>query len=129
MSRPEDLKYAATHEWVRVDGDIAEVGITDYATEQLSDLAFVDLPAKGTPASKNECFGEIESTKSVSDLLAPVSGEIIEVHTELADELEKISSSPYGEGWMIRVRMSDPSQLDSLLSAEEYAAQILTEEH
>jgi len=129
MSRPADLKYARTHEWVRVDGPVAEVGITDYATEQLNDLAFVDLPEKGTTVSKDVRFGEIESTKSVSDLVAPVSGEIIEVHTELADELEKISSSPYGEGWMIRVRMSDPSQLESLLSAEEYAAQILTEEH
>ena len=129
MSRPEDLKYTRSHEWVRIDGDVAEIGITDYATEQLNDLAFVDLPEKGAAASKDTRFGEIESTKSVSDLMAPVSGEIIEVHTELADELEKISSSPYSAGWMIRVRMSDPSELESLLSAEEYAAQILTEEH
>lgn len=129
MARPANLKYTPTHEWVRVEGDDAVVGITDHAVEQLSDLAFVDLPEKGSPAEKDVRFGEIESTKSVSDLIAPVSGEIIDVNTEVVENLQMISSSPFEQGWMIRVRMSDRSELDSLLSAEEYADHILTEEH
>ncbi len=127
--QPANLKYARTHEWVRVEGDVAVVGITDHAVEQLSDLAFVDLPEKGTRAVKDERFGEIESTKSVSDLVAPVSGEIIDVNTEVVENLPLISSSPFDQGWMVRIRMSNRSELDSLLSAEDYAAHILTEEH
>jgi glycine cleavage system H protein len=129
MARPANLKYTPTHEWVRVEGDIAVVGITDHAVEQLSDLAFVDLPEKGSKAEKDVRFGEIESTKSVSDLMAPVSGEIIDVNDEIVENLQMISSSPFDQGWMIRIRMADPSELDSLLSAEAYAAHILTEEH
>ena len=129
MARPENLKYTPTHEWVRVEGDAAVIGITDYAVEQLSDLAFVDLPEKGTLTEKDARFGEIESTKSVSDLISPVSGAIIDVNTEIVDNLHLISSSPFGEGWMIRVRMSDPSELASLLSAGDYAAHIASEEH
>ena len=129
MSRPTDLKYTSTHEWVRVEGDVAVVGITDYAVEQLSDLAFVDLPEKGSKAERNARFGEIESTKSVSDLVAPVSGVIIDVNTELVENLQKISASPFDEGWLVRIRMSDRSELGSLLGAEEYAAHILTGEH
>jgi glycine cleavage system H protein len=123
------LKFAPTHEWVRVEGDVAVVGITDHAVEQLSDLAFVDLPEKGTKAERDVRFGEIESTKSVSDLVAPVSGEIIDVNTEAVENLQLISSSPFDQGWMVRIRMSNRSELDSLLSAEDYAAHILTEEH
>jgi glycine cleavage system H protein len=129
MARPENLKYAPTHEWVRVEGDVAVVGITDYAVEQLSDLAFVDLPEAGAKVEKDTRFGEIESTKSVSDLISPVSGAIIAVNTEIVDNLHLISTSPYDQGWMLRVRMSDPSELDSLLSADDYAAQIASEEH
>ena len=129
MSRPENLKYSPTHEWVRVEGDIAVIGITDHAVEQLSDLAFVDLPEKGTVLEKDTRFGEIESTKSVSDLISPVSGEIVGVNTEIVENLQLISSSPYDQGWMIKVRMSRPSEVSSLLSAEDYALQIASEEH
>ena len=129
MARPNDLKYTATHEWVRVEGDIATVGITDHAVEQLSDLAFVDLPEEGRDAKKGGRFGEIESTKAVSDLISPVSGKIVAVNTEVVENLQLISNSPFEEGWLIRVRMSDPSELDSLLSAQEYEASIQVEEH
>ena len=129
MARPTDLKYSPTHEWVRVDGDVAVVGITDHAVEELGDLAFIDLPKPGDPVKKGERFGEIESTKAVSDLISPVTGEILEVNAELVDDLERISSSPFDRGWMIRVRMSQPAELSDLLTAEDYAAQISAEEH
>jgi glycine cleavage system H protein len=127
MSRPDNIKYTATHEWVRVEGDIAVVGITDHAVEELSDLAFIDLPEKGSVAEKNVRFGEIESTKAVSDLISPVTGEIVEVNAQLTDHLEMISSSPFDQGWMIRVRMSNPAELDSLLTAEEYEGVLAAE--
>jgi len=129
MARPTDLKYSPTHEWVRVDADVAVVGITDHAVEELGDLAFIDLPKAGTAVKKGERFGEIESTKAVSDLVSPVTGEILEVNQELVDDLERISLSPFDRGWMIRVRMSRPAELSDLLSAEDYAAQISAEEH
>ncbi len=129
MSRPANLKYTRSHEWVRVEGDVATVGITDHAVEQLSDLAFVDLPRKGAKAEKDQRFGEIESTKSVSDLIAPLSGEIFDVNTEVIENLQLISLSPFDEGWLIRVRISNPAELKSLLSAEDYAEQLKHEEH
>lgn len=129
MSRPGNLKYTPSHEWVRVEGDVAVVGITDYAVEQLSDLAFIDLPNEGKVVVKDESFGEIESTKSVSELIAPVSGKIIAVNADLVEELQRISSSPFDEGWMVKIRMSDPSELESLLAAEAYAAHVQTQEH
>jgi glycine cleavage system H protein len=129
MARPTDLKYSPTHEWVRVDGDVAVLGITDHAVEELGDLAFIDLPKPGAAVKKGERFGEIESTKAVSDLISPVTGEILEVNEELVDDLERISLSPFDRGWMIRVRMSRPADLSDLLSAEDYAAKISTEEH
>lgn len=129
MSRPANLKYTPSHEWVRVEGDVAVVGITDYAVEQLSDLAFVDLPDKGSTAEKDKRFGEIESTKSVSDLIAPVSGEIIDVNTEVIENLQLISGSPFDEGWLIRIRLAKPAELNSLLSAEAYAERLTHEEH
>ncbi len=129
MSRPENLKYTRSHEWVRVEGDVAVVGITDYAVEQLSDLAFVDLPDKGSMAEKDKRFGEIESTKSVSDLIAPVSGEIIDVNTEVIENLQLISGTPFDDGWLIRVRLAKPSELSTLLNAEAYAEHLTHEEH
>jgi len=129
MSRPSDLKYTPTHEWVRIEGDVAVIGITDHAVHELSDLAFIDLPEKGSTVEKDARFGEIESTKAVSDLVSPVSGEVIEVNGDLVENLQWVSSSPYGEGWMIKVRMADPSQAAGLLSAEDYAAHIASEEH
>ena len=129
MPRPEDLKYTPTHEWLKVEGNLAIVGITDFAVEQLSDLVFVDLPAVGDTVVKDSRFGEIESTKTVSDLISPVSGTVAAVNTELADHLDVLSQSPYEQGWMVKIRMSKPSEVDSLLSAADYQAQLDAEEH
>jgi glycine cleavage system H protein len=124
MARPQDLRYSATHEWIRVEGEVATVGITDFAVQELSDLVFVDLPAVGDTVVKDSRFGEIESTKTVSDLIAPVSGTIVEVNSDLADHLEVLSQSPFERGWLIKVRMSKPSEAAQLLSAADYQAQI-----
>jgi glycine cleavage system H protein len=129
MSIPADLKYSPTHEWVRVDGDVAVIGITAHAVHELSDLAFVDLPEKGAAVEKDSRFGEIESTKSVNDLISPVSGEVVDVNTEVIENLQWISSSPYGEGWMIKVRMSNPAEVERLYDAAAYAAHIASGEH
>ena len=129
MGRPDDLKYTPTHEWVRVEGDIAVVGITDFAVEQLSDLVFIDLPATGDSLVKDSRFGEIESTKTVSDLIAPVSGPVVAVNSDLGDHLDVLSQSPYDKGWMVKVRMSRPDELSQLLSAADYQAQLDSEEH
>jgi glycine cleavage system H protein len=129
MARPSDLKYSRTHEWVRVEGDVATVGITDYAVEQLGDLAFVDLPEVGGSAKQGERFGEIESTKAVSDLVSPVSGEIVEVNSEVVDDLELISGSPFEKGWLVRIRLSALEELEPLLTDDGYATAIESEEH
>jgi glycine cleavage system H protein len=129
MERPADLKYLSSHEWVRLKDDVAIVGITDFAIEQLGDLVFVDLPAAGTSVQKGSSFGEIESTKTVSELLAPVSGEIVEVNTAVVEQLERLADSPYDEGWMVKIRPSDATELDDLLSLAEYEAQIASEEN
>ena len=132
MSRPADLRYTKTHEWVRLEGDSVVIGITDYAVEQLGDLAFVDLPEEGTRIGKGDTFGEIESTKTVSNLYAPAAGEIAQVNKELEDNLQLISDSPFESGWMIRLRLDqDPeSEMESWLTAEEYAAHVAAvEEH
>jgi len=117
---PSDLRYTREHEWVRVKEDTGTVGITDYAQDQLGDIVYVDLPALGAKVSHMGKFGEIESVKAVSELYSPVSGEVIDVNMTLADKPELVNESPYGEGWMIRVRLSDPGELDKLLSAEQY---------
>ena len=124
MSRPDDLRYTPTHEWVRVEGDMATVGITDFAVGELSDLVFVDLPPVGEAVEKDARFGEVESTKTVSDLIAPVSGKVVNVNSSLADHPETISKSPFDKGWMIKVQMSKPDQVKQLLSAADYQAQL-----
>ncbi len=129
MGRPEDLRYTPTHEWVRVEGDLATVGITDHAVEQLGDLTFVDLPEPGTKVTKGERFGEIESTKAVADLVSPVSGEVVERNGAAAQDLGIVQSSPFERGWLLRVRVSDPAEVASLLSASEYAERLAAEEH
>lgn len=120
MSSPSDRSYSSEHEWVTVDGEVATVGITDFAQDQLGEVVYVDLPDVGTTVVAGEAFGEIESVKSVSELYAPVSGEVIEVNGELADAPETVNASPYEDGWMIKVRMSDPAELDDLMSSAEY---------
>ena len=122
MSSPADRRYTKEHEWVRVEGGAGTVGITDYAQDQLGDIVFVDLPAAGTQIAHMQKFGEIESVKAVSELFSPVSGEVIEVNGALADKPELVNDSPYGEAWMLKVRLSDPGEVDRLLSAEEYDA-------
>jgi glycine cleavage system H protein len=117
---PEDLHYSKDHEWVRVEGNIAVVGITDYAQDSLGDVVYVEVPKVGDEFAANESFGSVESVKAVSEVFSPVSGEIVGVNEALADEPEKVNQDPYGSGWMIRVEMSNPGEVDSLLTAAEY---------
>lgn len=125
---PSDLKYDREHEWVRLDGDVATVGITHYAQDQLGEVVYVDLPSVGDEAIAGESFGEIESVKSVSELFSPVSGEIVEVNGALSDAPELVNESPYEDGWMIKVRVADPATaLDGLMTADEYEAFIAGE--
>lgn len=121
---PSDLRYTAEHEWVRLDGDLAVIGITDHAQQQLGDVVYVDLPAPGAEVEEGQPFGEVESTKSVSDLFAPVTGTVESRNDALDDRPELVNSDPYGDGWMVAIRMSDPSQADDLLDAEAYTASL-----
>lgn len=124
---PTDRKYAKTHEWVKLDGDIATIGITQFAQEQLGDLTFVEMPAVGDTIEQGQEFGSVESVKAASELYAPIAGEVIEINDELEDAPEKINDSPYEEGWMIKVRVT--SESDELLDAEGYTALIESEAH
>jgi glycine cleavage system H protein len=117
---PEDLHYSKDHEWVRTEGDVAHIGITDYAQNSLGDVVYVELPKAGEEFAANESFGSVESVKAVSEVFTPVSGVVVEVNEALNDEPEKVNGDPYGAGWMISVRMSNPGEVDSLLSAAEY---------
>lgn len=119
-----DRKYAESHEWVSVDGDVATVGISDFAVAELTDLVYMELPSTGTKVSKGDVFGNVESVKAVSDLYAPVSGEVIEANEELPDDLGRLSDDPYGAGWVIKVKMSDASELDALMDEATYTAQL-----
>ena len=120
MDIPADLRYSKEHEWVRVDGDLATVGITDYAQDQLGDIVYLDLPAAGAAVVQHGRMGEIESVKAVSDLLSPVSGEVVEVNQEAVDSPELVNQEPYGRGWLLRVRLRDPGELEALLSSQAY---------
>jgi glycine cleavage system H protein len=124
---PADLKYDKEHEWVRVDGGAAHVGITEFAQDQLGEVVYVDLPSVGDELVAGETFGEIESVKSVSELFAPVSGLVTEVNEDLGGSPETINSDPYGAGWMVKVSLSDASQLDDLMSAEDYESFVANE--
>jgi glycine cleavage system H protein len=117
---PADLRYTKDHEWVRVEGDTATIGVTDYAAHELGDVVFVDLPAAGKSVDQFATFGVVESVKAVSDLYAPLSGEVVEVNGDLAGKPELVNSDPYGDGWMIRVRVSDAAQVEGLLDAKAY---------
>ena len=119
---PEDLFYSAEHEWVRLDGDVAIIGITDFAQDQLGDIVYVDLPAEGESLESGTVVGELESTKSVSDVFTPVSGEVIARNDALEATPEVINSDPYGEGWLIKVRTTGEDPTDGLLTAEAYSA-------
>lgn len=117
---PAELKYSKDHEWVRIEGNRAYVGITDFAQDELGDIVFVELPESGTMIEVNQTFGTVESVKTVSDLFAPISGKVVEVNSLLVDSPEQVNSSPYGEGWMIVIEMSHPTELSALLNAEAY---------
>jgi glycine cleavage system H protein len=119
-SYPDDLLYHPEHDWVRVDGDTGEFGITWYAQDALGEVVFFDPPEVGSTVTKDQPYAEVESVKAVSDVIAPMSGEIVEVNTGLGDKPEAINEDPYGDGWMVRVRLSDPSERDALLDAEAY---------
>ncbi len=122
MAHPSDRKYSKEHEWVLVEDGVATVGISEFAQDQLGEVVYVDLPASGDTLSVGDSFGEIESVKSVSELFAPVSGEIVEVNSALGDTPETVNAEPHGAGWMVKVRLDDINELDALLSAEEYDA-------
>ena len=124
MSVPADLKYTSEHEWIRVEGDEIVVGVTDFAQGELGDVVFIEIETQGENLSKGDTFGTIEAVKTVSDLYMPVDGEVVEVNSALEDTPELVNSEPFKGGWMIRVRISDPSQLDELLSADDYSALI-----
>ena len=117
---PDDLKYSKEHEWVKIQGDIAIVGITDYAQGELGDIVFIELPGVGTGVEFMKSFGTIEAVKAVSDLFSPVAGEVTEVNKSLEDDAGIINSDPYGDGWIIKVKLSDTSQLEQLLDANSY---------
>ncbi len=120
MNFPENLKYTSEHEWIRMDGDVAYVGITDYAQEQLGDIVFVDVPTVGETLEANEVFGTIEVVKTISDLFLPVGGEVVELNEALEENPELVNKDPYGEGWIIKLNVTDPAQIEGLLDAEGY---------
>lgn len=117
---PEDLKYTKNHSWVKVEGENGRVGLTNYAQEQLSDIVTVELPEVGKEITSMNPFGSIESVKATMDLITPVSGEVIEINESLADQPEKVNEDPYGQGWMVVVKLKDPGEINSLLSASDY---------
>src|SRR5881227_1280534 len=124
---PEDSRYAKSHEYIAIEGEVGTIGITDYAQKELGDVVFVELPQIGTQLEAGDELGSIESVKAVSELFAPVSGEVVEINEALADKPELVNTDPYGDGWMIRMRLKDPTEMDSLMTAEEYEEYIQTE--
>jgi len=124
MNFPENLKYTKDHEWISVEGDVATVGVTDFAQSELGDIVFVDISTVGQTINQHEVFGTVEAVKTVSDLYMPVSGEIMEVNDHLSSTPESVNSDPYGSGWMVRMRLIDASQVDALMSAADYKAMI-----
>jgi glycine cleavage system H protein len=117
---PDKLRYTKDHEWIRVEGDLGVVGITDHAQAELGDIVFVELPKVGAKLDQSATFGSVESVKAVSDVYTPVSGEVVEVNTALADAPEKVNEEPYGGGWIMKLRLSDPHQIEKLMSSTEY---------
>lgn len=124
MNFPENLKYTKDHEWIRVEGDVAFIGITDFAQSELGDIVYVEIETVGDNLEKEAIFGTVEAVKTVSDLFMPLSGEVLEVNPNLEQQPELVNKDPYGEGWMVKVKMSNPSEVASLLSAEAYAGTV-----
>ena len=124
MNVPDDLKYTAEHEWIRVEGDEVVVGVTDFAQGELGDVVFIEIETEGEALSRGDTFGTIEAVKTVSDLYMPLDGEVTEVNPALEDTPELINTHPFGDGWMVRIKMTDPSQLDDLIPADKYRTMI-----
>ena len=124
MNIPAELRYTKEHEWIRVEGDVAYVGITDYAQSELGEIVFVDINTQGETVAQDEVFGSVEAVKTVSDLNMPVTGEVLEVNETINDQPELVNNDPYGEGWMIKITMADAAELDNLLDAAAYQALI-----
>jgi glycine cleavage system H protein len=120
MNFPENLKYSVDHEWVRTEGEIAYIGISDYAQNQLGEIVFIDVAVEGENVDKNDVFGSIEAVKTVSDLLMPIAGKVIELNADLEDQPELVNADPYGKGWIIKIEVADNLQLNELMSADEY---------
>ena len=120
MNFPENVKYTADHEWIRVEGQFCWIGITDYAQSELGDIVYIEIPAIGTKVEKGKSFGTIEAVKAVSDLFAPVAGEVVETNTEIKDHPEVVNKDPYGKGWMVKITVTDQVQLDTLLDVQAY---------
>ncbi len=124
MKIPSELKYTKDHEWVKIDGDIATVGITDFAQSELGDIVYVEVETLDETLGVEDVFGTVEAVKTVSDLFSPLSGEIIEFNEALQDEPEKVNTDPYGEGWMVKIKFTEPSEIDNLLNSDDYKALI-----
>ncbi|MFM1792400.1 MAG: hypothetical protein RLZZ252_754 [Bacteroidota bacterium] len=124
MNFPDNLKYTKDHEWVLVEGDVATIGVTDFAQHELGDIVFVDISTQGETLNAHDVFGTVEAVKTVSDLYMPVSGEITEVNGDLEGAPESVNSDPYGSGWMVKVKMTNPSEVDGLMSAADYTAMV-----
>lgn len=124
MNIPNELRYSKTDEWVRVEGDIATIGITDYAQSELGDIVYVELPEVGRVLQTDEMFGTVESVKAVADLYSPIAGEVVETNPAVLERYELLNEDPYGEGWLIKVQLSNPAEVEGLLTAEQYRAYI-----
>ena len=124
MNIPENLKYSADHEWLKVDGDVAYVGITAHAANELGDIVFLDIPSGGETLDKDEVFGSIEAVKTVADLMLPVGGEVVEFNEKLEGEPALVNSDPYGEGWIVKINITNPAEIDELMDAAAYTAMI-----
>lgn len=124
MNFPDNLKYTKDHEWVLVDGDVATIGVTDFAQSELGDIVFVDISSQGDTLAAHEVFGTVEAVKTVSDLYMPVSGEVIEVNANMDASPESVNCDPYGDGWMVKVKMSNPAEVDGLMSHADYVAMV-----
>jgi glycine cleavage system H protein len=120
MNIPAELKYTKEHEWIKVDGDVVTIGVTEYAQSELGDIVYVEIETEGETLDQEEVFGTVEAVKTVSDLFMPISGEVLEVNASLEANPEIVNSDPYGEGWMVKIRITDSSELDALLSSEQY---------
>jgi glycine cleavage system H protein len=125
---PKNLKYHREHDWVRIEGDTAVLGITDFAQQTLGDIVFIELPEVGADVTAGAPYAEVESVKAVSDVFAPMSGSVVEVNEDVVDAPETVNESPYDEGWLIRIKLNDPAEADALMSVEEYDAMLATEE-